>query len=65
MNTSSLAGRPGRLPGLAGDLADEQTSQSEGVLLVVERHEAVRDALTHLPRRCQRLIALLIEDPSP
>jgi hypothetical protein len=35
------------------------------VLFVVERHEAVCDALTHLPRRCQRLIALLIEDPFP
>jgi hypothetical protein len=32
-------------------------------LLTAERHAALREALTHLPAGCQRLIAMLIDDP--
>ena len=32
-------------------------------MLVAERHAALRQALVHLPPCCQRLLALLIEDP--
>jgi DNA-directed RNA polymerase specialized sigma24 family protein len=32
-------------------------------LLAAERHAALREAFSHLPPGCQRLIALLIQDP--
>jgi RNA polymerase sigma factor (sigma-70 family) len=44
-------------------LRDEQAGTAEQELLVAERHAALREALTCLPPDCQRLIALLIEDP--
>jgi DNA-directed RNA polymerase specialized sigma24 family protein len=44
-------------------IPDEQTGMAEQELLVAERHAALREAFRRLPRRCQQLIALLIEDP--
>jgi RNA polymerase sigma factor (sigma-70 family) len=40
-----------------------QTAMAEDELLKAERHAVLREALTHLPPRCQQMIALLIEDP--
>ena len=40
-----------------------QTAMAEDELLRAERHATLREAFTHLPPRCQQLIALLIEDP--
>ena len=42
---------------------DGQTGMAEQELLLAERHAALREALTRLTPSCQRLIALLIEDP--
>jgi RNA polymerase sigma factor (sigma-70 family) len=47
----------------AENIPDEQTNHAEQELLTAERHAALREAFTHLPPRCQRLIAMLIEDP--
>jgi|HubBroStandDraft_6_1064221.scaffolds.fasta_scaffold105275_2 RNA polymerase sigma factor (sigma-70 family) len=44
-------------------IPDEQTGMAEQELLLAERHAALREALTRLTPRCQRLIALLTEDP--
>jgi RNA polymerase sigma factor (sigma-70 family) len=44
-------------------IPDEQMGMAEHELLVAERHAALREAFTRLPPCCQRLIALLIEDP--
>jgi DNA-directed RNA polymerase specialized sigma24 family protein len=35
----------------------------EQELLLAERHTALREAFTRLPPPCQRLIAVLLEDP--
>ena len=40
-----------------------QTTVIEDELLRAERHAVLREAFTHLPPRCQQLLALLIEDP--
>jgi RNA polymerase sigma factor (sigma-70 family) len=47
----------------AENIPDEQTDIAEHELLAAERHAALREAFTHLPARCQRLIAMLTEDP--
>jgi RNA polymerase sigma factor (sigma-70 family) len=47
----------------AGTLPDDRAEMAEQELLVAERHAALREALDHLPPNCQRLVALLIEDP--
>jgi RNA polymerase sigma factor (sigma-70 family) len=47
----------------AQNLPGEQTGIAEQELLVAERHAALREAFTHLPTGCQRLIAMLFEDP--
>jgi len=47
----------------AESTADEQTSTAEQELQLADRHAALREALAHLPLRCRRLIALLIENP--
>ena len=47
----------------AENIPNEQTDLAEQELLIAERHAALREAFTHLPPRCQRLIAMLIEDP--
>ena len=46
----------------ADNIPDDQATQLEHVL-AAERHAALREALARLPPCCQRLIALLIEDP--
>jgi RNA polymerase sigma factor (sigma-70 family) len=45
------------------NIPDEQARMAEQELLAAERHAALREALTRLPPNCQRLIAVLIEDP--
>ena len=47
----------------AENIADTQTATAEEELLAAERHAALREAFTRLPPGCQRLLALLIEDP--
>jgi RNA polymerase sigma factor (sigma-70 family) len=47
----------------AENIPDEHTDLAEQQLLIAERHAALRQAFTCLPPRCQRLIAMLIEDP--
>jgi RNA polymerase sigma factor (sigma-70 family) len=47
----------------AETIPDEQTGIAEQELLIAERHAALREAFTYLPSRCQRLIAMLIEEP--
>ena len=44
------------------NIPDDQANMVEHVL-AAERHAALREALAHLPPRCQQLIALLIKDP--
>jgi RNA polymerase sigma factor (sigma-70 family) len=46
-----------------GNIPDEQARMAEQELLVAERHAALREAVTRLSPTCQRLIAILIEDP--
>ena len=46
-----------------GAIPDEQTGMAEQELLLAERHAALREALTRLTPSCQRMIALLTEDP--
>ena len=45
------------------NIPDTQTATAEQELLAAERHAALREAFTRLPAGCQRLLALLIEDP--
>jgi RNA polymerase sigma factor (sigma-70 family) len=47
----------------AGHIPDQQTGMAEHELLAAERHAALREAVTRLSPCCQRLIAVLIEDP--
>ena len=47
----------------AGNIPDRQTGTAEQELLLAERNAALREALTRLPPGCQRLIAMLIQDP--
>jgi RNA polymerase sigma factor (sigma-70 family) len=47
----------------AANIPDEQTAMAEQELLMAERNAALREAFTHLPPRCQQLIAMLIQDP--
>jgi RNA polymerase sigma factor (sigma-70 family) len=46
-----------------GNLPDTQTATAEQGLLQAERHAALGQALADLPPPCQRLLALLLEDP--
>jgi RNA polymerase sigma factor (sigma-70 family) len=46
------------------NIPDADIEIAEQELLIAERHAALREAFSHLPPRCQQLIALLIEDPS-
>ena len=50
------------LPG-TGNTADQHTEITQQELLRAGRHAALREACTHLPPRCQQLLALLIHDP--
>ena len=47
----------------AGHMPCQQAGMSEHELLAAERHAALREAFARLPPRCQRLIAVLAEDP--
>jgi len=47
----------------AANIPGQQTGLAEQQLLTAERHAALREAVTCLPTSCQRLIAMLIEDP--
>jgi RNA polymerase sigma factor (sigma-70 family) len=53
---------PGTVPDVES-IPDEQTGTAEQELLLAERHAALREAFTRLPPPCQRLIAMLLEDP--
>ncbi len=56
------AGTPGPVPA-AEDIPDWQAAVAEQELLAAERRTALREAFTGLPPHCQRLLALLIQDP--
>jgi len=58
------ARQPASRPG-PGNLPDPTATTTEHELLQAERHGALRQALTDLPPPCQRLLALLLEDPPP
>ena len=45
------------------DIPDQQAAVADDELLRAERYAALREALAQLPPSCQRLIALLAEDP--
>ena len=47
----------------AETIPDEHAGTAEQELLLTERHAALREAFSRLPPDCQRLIALLVEDP--
>jgi len=47
----------------AENMADEQSDAAEQEVLAAERHAALREAFTHLPTECQRLVAMLTADP--
>ena len=47
----------------AGHIPGQQAGMAEHELLLAERHAALHEAFTRLPPGCQRLIAMLIEDP--
>jgi RNA polymerase sigma factor (sigma-70 family) len=53
---------PGQVPE-AANISGEQAAVAEQELLRAERHAALREAFAHLPPHCQRLIAMLIQDP--
>lgn len=47
----------------AENIPDERAKAAEHELLVAERHAALREAFSHLPPHCQRLMTMLIADP--
>jgi RNA polymerase sigma factor (sigma-70 family) len=47
----------------AANIPVGQTRIAQQELLMAERHAALREAFAHLPPRCQRLIAMLSQDP--
>jgi RNA polymerase sigma factor (sigma-70 family) len=47
----------------AETMADERSDTAEQEVLAAERHAALREAYTHLPTECQRLVAMLTADP--
>jgi RNA polymerase sigma factor (sigma-70 family) len=47
----------------AENMADERADAAEQEVLAAERHAALREAFTHLPPDCQRLVAMLTADP--
>jgi RNA polymerase sigma factor (sigma-70 family) len=67
---SARAVRAARRPGAGpmpepGDIPDTQAATAEQELLQAERHAALRQAFSDLPPPCQRLLALLLQDPPP
>jgi RNA polymerase sigma factor (sigma-70 family) len=47
----------------AETIPDQQAGMADQELLTAERHAALREAFTRLPRCCQQLISMLIQDP--
>jgi len=47
----------------AENMADERSDAAEQEVLAAERHAALREAYTHLPPDCQRLVTMLTADP--
>jgi RNA polymerase sigma factor (sigma-70 family) len=47
----------------AENLADAHSDLAEQEVLAAERHAALREAYSHLPTDCQRLVAMLTADP--
>jgi RNA polymerase sigma factor (sigma-70 family) len=47
----------------AENMADERADAAEQQVLAAERHAALREAFTHLPPQCQRLVTMLTADP--
>ena len=47
----------------AETIPDQQAGMADQELLTAERHAALREAFTRLPRCCQELINMLIQDP--
>jgi DNA-directed RNA polymerase specialized sigma24 family protein len=47
----------------AENIPDNQNGMAEHELLTAERNAALGEAFLDLPTACQRLLALLIEDP--
>jgi RNA polymerase sigma factor (sigma-70 family) len=47
----------------AENMTDERADTAEQEVLTAERHAALREAFTHLPPECQRLVAMLTADP--
>jgi RNA polymerase sigma factor (sigma-70 family) len=45
------------------NMPDEQAEAAEQELLMAERHAALREAFSHLPPHCQRLMTMLMADP--
>jgi RNA polymerase sigma factor (sigma-70 family) len=62
LDRARKAGTPG-LALTAADIPDPQAAAVEQGLLAAERRAALREAFTSLPPHCQRLLALLIQDP--
>jgi RNA polymerase sigma factor (sigma-70 family) len=48
----------------AGDIPGGPTGMVQHELRMAERNAALREAFTQLPRGCQQLIAMLMEDPA-
>jgi RNA polymerase sigma factor (sigma-70 family) len=47
----------------AENMADAHSDVAEQEVLAAERHAALREAYSHLPTDCQRLVAMLTADP--
>jgi RNA polymerase sigma factor (sigma-70 family) len=47
----------------AENMADAHSDVAEQEVLAAERQAALREAYSHLPMKCQRLVAMLIADP--
>jgi RNA polymerase sigma factor (sigma-70 family) len=47
----------------AESMADAHSDAAEQKVLAAERHAALREAYSHLPTECQRLVAMLTADP--
>ena len=47
----------------AENMADAHSDMAEQEVLAAERHAALREAYSHLPMECQRLVAMLTADP--
>jgi len=45
------------------NMADAHSDVAEQEVLAAERHAALREAYSHLPTECQRLVAMLTADP--